>query len=153
MNKVFLMGRFVATPELRTFDMDKLTTEFSLAVDSGYKNANGEKVTDFINCQAYGKRAEFICKYFKKGSPILIEGRITMTKVKKEDKTTTYFKVLVENTEFTYGDKDGVNVDALREQEAQRNSQGGLEFPSVPKSSKPKQEKENFGVYDDVLGF
>lgn len=72
LNRVILMGRLTAQPELKTTPSGVAVTSFSIAVDRPGK----EKVTDFINIVAWRSSAEFICRYFSKGDPITVEGRI-----------------------------------------------------------------------------
>ena len=76
MNFVLLMGRFVADPELKKTTSGKSVCAFTLAVDKGK-----DRGADFIDTVAWEKTAEFICKYFKKGSPIVIEGAV-QTRIK-----------------------------------------------------------------------
>ena len=71
-NKVILGGRLTTIPELKTTTNGVLVTTFSIAVNR--KGTKGE--TDFINCQAWRNTAEFICKYFSKGSSICVTGAI-----------------------------------------------------------------------------
>lgn len=73
-NKVILMGRLTADPELRQTTTGISSCNFTIAVDRGYKSANGEKQTDFIRCQAWRQTAEFVSRYFSKGKMIIIEG-------------------------------------------------------------------------------
>ena len=71
MNKVILMGRLTRDPEIRQAQTGTTIASYSLAVDRGDKDGN----TDFINCKAFGKPAEFAQKYLHKGMKILVEGR------------------------------------------------------------------------------
>lgn len=75
-NKVILMGRLTADPELKQTQGGTAVTSFTLAVDRRFTKEGGEKQTDFITCQAWRNTAEFICKYFAKGSAILICGEL-----------------------------------------------------------------------------
>ena len=75
MNKVFLMGRLTADPELRQVQSGVAVTTFTIAVDRRYSK-DGQRQTDFIRCTAWRQQAEFICKYFRKGSMILVIGNI-----------------------------------------------------------------------------
>ena len=70
------MGRLTADPELRQSVNGISTCNFSVAVDRGYKDQNGERQTDFISCTAWRQTAEFICRYFSKGKMIGIEGAL-----------------------------------------------------------------------------
>jgi single-strand DNA-binding protein len=74
-NKVILMGRLTADPELKQTQGGTTVTSFSLAVDRKY-NKDEEKKCDFITIVAWKQTAEFICKYFKKGQAILLCGEL-----------------------------------------------------------------------------
>lgn len=76
MNNVCLIGRLTKDPELRVTNNGLNTVSFSVAVQRDYKNAEGGYDADFINCVAWRQQAEFICKYFKKGSQIGIAGKL-----------------------------------------------------------------------------
>lgn len=72
-NKVILMGRLTAAPELKQVNGGSSVTNFTIAVDRKY-NKGEEKQADFISIVAWRQTAEFICKHFDKGSAILIDG-------------------------------------------------------------------------------
>lgn len=76
MNRVMLIGRFTAKPELRYTASNVPFTRFSIAVNRPFSNQDGQRETDFINIVAWRKQAETICNYFDKGNQIAIEGRI-----------------------------------------------------------------------------
>ena len=76
LNSVVLMGRLTADPELKTTPSNKSVTSFALAVDRGYAKPGEERQTDFIDVVAWNQTAEFITRYFKKGSMIAIEGTL-----------------------------------------------------------------------------
>ena len=90
MNKVFLAGRLTKKPELKQTRNGKNVSDFSLALNRGIKDEDGNEQVDFINCRCWNKVAENLCKYQDKGSFIIVEGNI---------KYTTY--IMVENIEFT----------------------------------------------------
>ena len=105
MNKVILLGRLTADPELKTTPSGISVTSFSLAVDRKYAKQGEERKTDFINIVAWRQRAEFICKYFTKGQLIALDGSIeTSSYVDKNGNNRTAFEVVAENVYFT-GDK------------------------------------------------
>ena len=81
LNRVILMGRITAQPELKTTPSGVAVTSFSIAVDRPGK----EKVTDFINIVAWRSSAEFVCRYFGKGDPITVEGRIQVRNYTTQD--------------------------------------------------------------------
>lgn len=74
-NRIVLMGRLVVDPELRTAGNSNLC-KFRMAVDRSFVGADGQRQTDFIACQAWGRTADFITKYFRKGQMIALEGQL-----------------------------------------------------------------------------
>lgn len=76
LNKVFIMGRLTADPELRRTNNGTAVTSLTLAVDRDFKNADGTKDTDFISVVAWRNQAEFLAKYFGKGRMAVVEGRL-----------------------------------------------------------------------------
>lgn len=75
-NNVVLMGRLTADPELRTTTSGISTARFTIAVDRDYVRNGEERQADFIRVVAWRQTAEFICRYFKKGSMIAVTGSI-----------------------------------------------------------------------------
>ncbi len=76
-NKVILMGRLTADPELRQTTSGISSCRFSVAVDRGYKSKDtGERQADFINVVAWRQTAEFVSRYFSKGKMIIVEGSL-----------------------------------------------------------------------------
>lgn len=73
MNRVIILGRLVADPEIRYTQNNTAMTRFKIAVNRQYKQ-EGQPDADFFQITAWGKTAEFISKYFKKGQQILVEG-------------------------------------------------------------------------------
>lgn len=83
MNNVQLVGRLVYQPEIKETETGTKFLNFRLAVQRNDK----AKTTDFINCQAWGQTAEFICNYFSKGDPIDICGKLQTKNYEKKDGT------------------------------------------------------------------
>lgn len=75
-NKIILMGRLCADPELRRTNTGTAVTSFTLAVDRDYRDKEGASETDFIEVIAWKSSAEFVCKHFSKGRMAIIEGRL-----------------------------------------------------------------------------
>jgi len=75
-NKAILVGRLTDKPMLKYTESGTAVTQFSVAVDRRYKDADGNRKADFINIVAWRSAAEFACKYFGKGDPIGIDGSI-----------------------------------------------------------------------------
>lgn len=113
MNIIVLSGRLTRDPELKFGQSGTAYSRFSIAVDRGYKKEN-EVTTDFINCVAFGKTAEFVGEYFRKGKKILLNGRMQMSQYEIDGKKHTTYVVAVERVEFADGkistDETKVNV-------------------------------------------
>lgn len=108
-NIVILTGRLTADPELKTTTSNLPVTSFSIAVNRRYRA--GEEQTDFINIVAWRQTAEFICKYFKKGSLIGIEGSIQTRKyVDRNGNNRTAFEVVASNAQFVEAKRDSVGT-------------------------------------------
>ena len=73
LNVVAIMGRLVATPELKTTNTGTNVCSFTVAIDRNYAS-NGERPTDFINVTAWRQTAKFVCDYFRKGQMIAVNG-------------------------------------------------------------------------------
>ena len=73
MNIVIMVGRLTKDPEIRYSQQGKAVCNFSIAVDRRIKR-EGENNTDFFNCVCFGKTAEFVEKYLKKGTQVIVEG-------------------------------------------------------------------------------
>lgn len=80
LNKGILMGRLTRDPEVRHTQSGTAVCSFTLAIDRDRKDANGEKQTDFIDCAAWGKQAEFVSQWFSKGMMAIAVGRIQSRK-------------------------------------------------------------------------
>lgn len=75
-NSIVIMGRLTYEPELRATPSGVSVVRFQVAVDRSYQKAGEERKTDFIDCTAWRQTAEFVCKYFHKGSMIAVEGSL-----------------------------------------------------------------------------
>ena len=113
MNKVQLVGRLTRDPEIRYSQGENATAtaRFSVAVSRRFKNAEGNYDADFINCVAFGKTAEFLEKYFKKGMAIGLTGHIQTGSYTNKDGQKVYTTdVIVEETEFVESKNASVNA-------------------------------------------
>ena len=107
MNKVILVGRLVADPELRQTQSGVASCRIRIAVDRRFADkATGERQSDFINCTAWRQTAEFISRYFNKGKLIAVEGSLrTGSYTDKNHPDVTHYTtdVFVDNVEFVGG--------------------------------------------------
>ena len=114
MNRVILMGRLTADPELRQTPQGTAVTSFTIAVDRRIKTENGQQA-DFITCVAWRKTAEFICRYFQKGRMIAIEGQLQSRSWDTQDGKRQYAtEVIVDNVSFTGEKPQTENTDGLQ---------------------------------------
>ena len=102
LNKVILMGRITSDLELKTTSSGISVTSFTIAVERGYVKQGEERKTDFINCVAWRNQAEFICKYFAKGSLVAVEGEIQTRQYQAKDGSNRHAtEVVVSGVSFT----------------------------------------------------
>ncbi len=119
-NKAILMGRLTRDPELRHTNSGTPVCSFSIAINNGYgENAQ----TDFVNCVAWNKTAEFVSKYFAKGRMIIVIGRISSRSWDGPDGKKNYATEVVAN-EVAFGEskRDGGDY----------SSQGTVAPESIP---------------------
>jgi single-strand DNA-binding protein len=109
LNYTVLMGRITNDLEIKQTTNGTACLTFTVAVDRGFKNANGEYDTDFITCVAWKERAEFIGRYFGKGKMIAVEGQLRSRTYEDKNGTKHYVTELyVDNASFT-GEKSQQN--------------------------------------------
>lgn len=102
MNKCILMGNLTRDPEIRYSQGENATAvaRFSIAVNRRFAR-QGEDDTDFFNCVAFGKQAEFVEKYFRKGSRMLLSGRIQNNNYTNNNGEKVYsVQIVAEEIEF-----------------------------------------------------
>lgn len=107
MNKVVLIGRLVRDPELRTTGSGIEVATVTIAVDRKYKNASGERESDFIPLVVWRQQARFLSQYFSKGNRIGVVGSIQTRNWEDKDghnRTTT--EVVVDEVEFVESKSD-----------------------------------------------
>jgi single-strand DNA-binding protein len=107
MNKFFGIGRLTRDPDMKTTPQQIAVATFTIAIDRKYKDASGNKQADFINIVAWRGTAEFIAKYFRKGSKIVIVGSIqTRTYDDKDGKKVYVTEVVADEIEFAESKQD-----------------------------------------------
>lgn len=133
-NSVVLMGRLTADPELRTTTTGKSVCSFSIAVDRGYSKNAEERQADFINIVAWESTANFVCRYFSKGSMIAIQGQIQTRRY--EDKTgakRTAFEVIAREVSFC----------------GSKSETGTVSRPAAPEQP-PVYQNANQGDFEEI---
>ena len=107
LNKVILGGRLTSNPELKQTTTDSTVTSFTLAVDRKYQKDAQNKQADFIPIVAWRQTAEFITKYFKKGSSICITGEIQIRSYNDKGGVKRYMtEVIADDARFVDGKSD-----------------------------------------------
>ena len=130
MNKVVLVGRIVRDPEVRYSQGANSTAiaRYTIAVDRRFKR-DGEPTADFINCVTFGKSAEFVEKYFRKGLRISISGRITTNSYTNKDGIKVYTtEVTVEEQEFAESKAES-EANKTSNQQSTPSSDGFINVP------------------------
>ena len=129
MNKVILIGRLTADPELRQTQSGVATCKFNVAINRKYAEKDtGERKADFITCVAWRQTAEFVSRYFGKGKMIALEGELRNNNYQDRthpDVTHYCTEVLVNNAEFVGGKND---------------NGGGNGQASAPSAAPPQQQ-------------
>lgn len=101
LNIAAVVGRLGKDPELRTTQSGKSVTSFSLAVQRPRKNQNGEYESDWLDVQAWGTTAEFICKYFQQGQLMAVSGRIqTRVYTDRDGKARKAVEIVAQDVSF-----------------------------------------------------
>ena len=132
------MGHLVAEPELRHTPSGVATCTFRIAVDRSYSK-DGERKADFIDIVTWRQTAEFVCKYFHKGSMIAVNGSIqTRNYEDKNGNKCTAFEVVAEGVHFASTAREAPKVDAQRTPE-----------PFKTNAAAADVQQEEFAVIDD----
>lgn len=101
LNRVVLVGRLTRNPDLRYTPNGKAVANFNIAVNRPFKDQNGENQADFINGVAWGKQAESLANYMKKGSQIGVDGRLQSRTYEGQDGKTVYVtEVVADSIQF-----------------------------------------------------
>ena len=107
LNNVVLVGRLTADPELKEIGKEGKVVNFSLAVQRGYKNADGEYDTDFIQCNVWNQVAENLKEYVKKGDLIGVKGTLQSSSYEDKDGNKRYkLEVRAEKITFLSSKKE-----------------------------------------------
>ena len=135
MNKVILMGRLTRDPEVRYSQGEgqMAIARFSLAVDRRFKRQGDTVTADFFNCTAFGKQGEFVEKYLKQGTKVLVTGRIQNDNyTNKEGQKVYSVQIIVEEIEFA------------ESKSAAANNGGSFQNAPVDNSPEPMMPEDGF---------
>jgi single-strand DNA-binding protein len=145
-NKVILAGNLTRDPELRYLPKGTAVAAFALAVNRTWKSETGENKEEvsFIDIEAFGRQAEVIAQYMRKGRPLLVEGRLKQDswEDKQSQQKRTKLKVVLES--FSFIDSKGAEGGSSAGEAPRRSAPAGA--PSSP----PPDASEGPGEEDDV---
>ncbi len=140
MNKVCLIGRLTAKPELRYTNGSNIpTTRFSLAVKRSFTSNTNQPDTDFISVVVWNKQAENVCQYLDKGSLVAVEGRIQTGSYDDKDGKKVYTTDVVAN-----------NVSFL-ESKAQSQNRASSDMPVSTPTNNVSVENDPFADFGDSV--
>lgn len=151
LNVVAIMGRLVADPELRTTQQGTNVCTFRIACERSYTQKGQQRQADFVDIVAWGKTAEFICKFFQKGSMIAIDGSLqTRNYQDKQGNKRTAVEVVASNISFA-GAK-AADKPAARDfdWQTQNYTHEAKTAQSVPQPTYTQGSMDDFAVISDT---
>ena len=166
MNRVILVGRITRDPELRTSPSNVSFAAFSIAVNRTAVSSNGEREADFINCVAFNKQAENLCRFIKKGGQIGVEGKLQTRRYTAQDGSnriatevicdSIHFLEPKGNTQGGYNDYSSYETSYMKQPQQpqqQMPSQNNFFNQVNPKNDQFDDVKKQFDISDDDLPF
>ena len=141
MNKVIIKGRLTTDPELKTTPNGTSVTSFSLAVDRNYVKQGEERKADFFDIVCWRNQAEFVCRYFGKGSMIAIDGQLQSRTYQAKDGTNRYVvEVVADSVSFTGERRD--NSGGYNQSYGANQSYGNQGYGSQPYGGNQSYQQE-----------
>ena len=135
LNKVMLIGNLTRDPEVRMMSSGRPVCNFGLAMNRSYKDSEGnrkEEVT-FVDIECFGPRAEAVARFFTKGRPIFVEGRLKLDQWEsKEGEKRSALRVVLDNFEFV---DSGKQENSSPESYQSESKASHIESPISPSSS------------------
>lgn len=151
LNVAAIMGRLVADPELRTTQQGTNVCTFRIACERSYTPKGQQRQADFVDIVAWGKTAEFVCKFFQKGSMIAIDGSIqTRNYQSKDGSNRTAVEVVANNISFA--DAKAADKPAARDfdQQTQNYTREAKTAQSAPQPAYTQGSMDDFAVISDT---
>ena len=155
LNRVILMGRLVSDPELKTTPSGVSVTTFRIAVDRNYVKSGEERKADFFDIVCWRQTAEFVCRYFGKGSLIAVECQLQSRTYQAKDGSNRYVvEVVADNVSFTGERRDNSNSGYSNQgynQGYQNQNYGGNQVYQEPAQQTSYQSGSNADFQDMPL--
>lgn len=119
MNKIVLLGKLIRNPELKVVEgTDKIYTKFIIAVERNFKSSDGDRKADLIPVTLWGRKAEVVCKYLKKGDLISLSGRLRTGSYEDKTGLKKYIaQVVAEDFRFVGNKKNNVQDEDIETEE------------------------------------
>ena len=138
LNNAVIMGRLVARPELKTTESGISVTSITVAVDRRFNKQGEERQADFIDVVAWRQSAEFVCKYFDKGSMIAVQGSIqTRTYEDKDGNKRKAVEIVADNVSFCGSKNDNANTASEPSATPEYSSADAEDFTDIPDEPLP----------------
>lgn len=148
LNRVILMGRITQDLELKTTASGIPVTSFSIAVDRNYVKQGEERQTDFINIVCWRKQAEFVCRYFEKGSMIALEGQLQTRTYQAKDGSNRYVtEVVADSVSFTGEKREQNNNGYQPNVQYQQPPQQSYQQPQYQTPQYQQQQMSGYNGY------
>lgn len=145
LNRVVLMGRLVGDPELKTTQSGVSVTAFRLAVERNYVKSGEDRKADFIDVICWRQTAEFVCRYFGKGSMIAVDGQLQSRTYQAKDGSNRYvIEVVADQVSFTGERRDNSNNYQQNYSQQSNNNQR----QSAPRQQAAPQQQQMNGFAD-----
>ncbi len=151
LNRVILMGRLVSDPELKTTGTGISVTSFRIAVDRSYVKSGEERKADFFDIVCWRGTAEFVCRYFGKGSLIAVEGQLQSRTYQAKDGSNRYVvEVVADNVSFTGERRE--NAGGYNQSYANQTYGGNQSYPqdTAPQQAAASYENGSNSDFQDM---
>lgn len=142
-NNVVLVGRLTRDVELKYTQSNRAFANFTLAVNRNFKNQNGERETDFINCVIWNKQAEMLADWAIKGTLIGVTGSMQTRHYDKEDGQRVYITEVIANNFQILESREVIESNAKRQEQA----------PNFARDESPVGNSSPMEISDDDLPF
>lgn len=133
-NKIILLGNLTRDPQLSYTPSQTAVVDFGMATNRKWKSQDGTEREEvcFVDCRMFGKRAEVISKYLKKGNPLFVEGRLSFESWQGKDGTKhSRHRVMVETFEFV-GQRDNAAPSQTSPQNSPQTNENPEYQPDFP---------------------
>lgn len=150
LNVVAIMGRLVADPELRTTPAGHSVCSFRIACDRSYVQQGQERQADFIDIVAWRQQADFVSKYFQKGSMIAVEGSLQTRQYQdKQGSNRTAVEVVANNISFAGAKRQDSQSVPSYEQQTTSHVQQAKAAQNAPQPTYTQGSMDDFAVISD----